>query len=52
MMSETQKNHISEQQMDLVKDLASLIIDTDNLSIAEQAAKTVEAVLNLVGANA
>lgn len=43
-MTDEQKNHKSEKQIDLVRDLASAIINTDNMSIQEQTKQTIEAV--------
>lgn len=39
-MSDEQKNHRSEQQIDLIKQKASAIINTDNITIDEQTAMT------------
>jgi len=42
LMTEAQASHKSEKECDLVKELASAIIDTDNMSIEQQSAKTLE----------
>jgi dephospho-CoA kinase len=39
-MTPEQMNHRSEQEIDLIKEKASAIINTDNLNIAEQALAT------------
>lgn len=39
-MTEEQKNHRSEQQIDLIKEKASAIINTDNITIEEQTTMT------------
>jgi hypothetical protein len=44
IMSNDQKNHISEQQIDTIKAMASLVIETSNLTIEQQAKKTIEAI--------
>lgn len=41
MMSEEQRKHKSENEMDAVKEMAHIIIDTDNLTIEEQANATI-----------
>jgi hypothetical protein len=43
-MTSAQMNHKSEQEIDLVKDMASAIINTDNLTIEEQTAETIKIV--------
>ena len=48
-MTESQKNHISEQQIDDIKEMATLVINTDNMTVAEQTAKTLEFVNSRVG---
>ena len=40
IMTPEQMNHRSEQEIDLIKENASAIINTDNLNIAEQALAT------------
>lgn len=51
-MSDEQKSHISEQQIDVVRNMSSAIINTDNLSIKDQVNQTIEIVNNFVGVNA
>ena len=46
-MTSAQMNHKSEQEIDLVKDMASAIINTDNLTIEEQTAETIKIVQSL-----
>lgn len=48
-MTEAQKNHKSEQQIDAIKSMSNLVINTDNLSIVDQSNKTIELVNSLVG---
>jgi dephospho-CoA kinase len=43
LMSDEQKNHRSEQQVDAIKDMASVIIKTDGMKIEQQAKATLEA---------
>lgn len=43
-MTEEQLNHSSEQQIDLVKNISTYIIDTDSLSIEDQAKETLKLV--------
>jgi cytidylate kinase len=42
LMTEEQMNHRSEQEIDLIKSLASAIINTDNLSIKDQVSETIK----------
>jgi hypothetical protein len=51
-MSSDQKNHISEQQIDTIKSMASLIIPTDDMTIEQQAQATLKALGILKEANA
>lgn len=51
-MTDEQKSHKSEQQMDEIKDLASLVINTDNLSIQDQTDMTIQLINSLVSAYA
>jgi len=51
-MTEEQKNHRSEQEIDMIKDIADLVLDTDNLSIQQQTKETIEIVRSLVSINA
>lgn len=44
LMTEDQKNHISENEIDLVKSVASAIINTDDLSIEDQVKQTIKLV--------
>jgi hypothetical protein len=46
-MTPAQMNHQSEQEITLIKDMASVIIDTDNMTIAEQTAETIKIVQSL-----
>ena len=46
-MTSAQMNHKSEQEIDIVKDMASAIINTDNLTIEEQTAETIKIVQSL-----
>jgi dephospho-CoA kinase len=46
-MTPAQMNHKSEQEITLIKDMASVIIDTDNMTIAEQTAETIKIVQSL-----
>jgi dephospho-CoA kinase len=48
-MTEEQKNHKSEHEIDAIKDMASLVVNTDSLSIQEQANLTISLVNSLVG---
>ena len=41
-MTEEQKNHRSEQQIDLIKQKASAIINTDNITIDQQTKMTMD----------
>jgi dephospho-CoA kinase len=52
LMSSDQKNHISEQQIDTIKSMASLIIPTDDMTIEQQAQATLKALGILKEANA
>lgn len=49
LMSDEQKSHRSEKEIDLIKDIADVIIDTDLLSVEEQTSKTIECINLLVG---
>lgn len=51
-MTEEQKNHRSEQEIDMIKDIADLVIDTDYLTIDQQAKQTIDLVRSLVSVNA
>jgi len=42
LMSDEQMNHRSEQEIDLIKSMASAIINTDNLSIKDQVNETIK----------
>jgi len=48
LMTVEQANHVSEKQCDLVKEIASFVIDTDNLSIEQQTEKTLDIVKSFV----
>lgn len=52
LMTQEQKSHSSEMQMDQVADISDIIIDTDNLSIEEQAEKTKSFIKEMVMSNA
>jgi dephospho-CoA kinase len=41
LMSEEQRQHRSENEMDLIKDLAHVVIDTDYMSIEDQSLETI-----------
>lgn len=45
-MTEEQLNHNSEKEIDLIKDVSTYVINTDNLSIEEQAKATMQLVKN------
>lgn len=47
-MTDEQLNHESEKQIDLVKEVSTFIINTDNLSIEDQAKQTLELVKNFI----
>jgi len=49
LMTEEQSLHKSEKQIDLIKEIADVIIHTDTLSIEEQVNKTVEFINNTIG---
>lgn len=49
MMTDSQKNHISEQQIDSIKEMASIVINTDTLTVKEQTDKTIELINSFVG---
>ena len=49
LMTEAQASHESERVDDIPADLITAVIDTDALSIEEQARATKDQVLNLVG---
>lgn len=51
-MTDEQKNHKSEQQIDLIKEMASLVINTDDMSIQDQTYVTIDVVNSLVGIHA
>lgn len=51
-MTDEQKNHISEQQIDIVKEMASVVINTDGMSVADQTAHTIDFVNGMLGINA
>jgi hypothetical protein len=42
-MSVDQKNHISEQQIDIIKSMSNFVIQTDELTIEQQAKETIKA---------
>lgn len=44
LMSDEQKNHRSEQEIDLIKEMASYIMRTDNMSIEDQAMETIKTI--------
>lgn len=44
LMSEEQKNHKSEQEMEMVKNIATYIIETDNMTVEQQAQKTLSVI--------
>jgi hypothetical protein len=48
-MSEEQKNHKSEQQIDIIKTMATAVIDTDELSIQDQTDLTLMHVYSTLG---
>ncbi len=48
-MTDEQKNHKSELQIDQIKDMASLVVNTDDISVQEQTAKTIDVVHSMVG---
>jgi len=52
LMTEAQASHRSEKECELVKELASAIIDTDNMSLEQQSAKTLETINGLINVNA
>jgi hypothetical protein len=43
IMSVDQKNHISEQQIDIIKSMSNFVIQTDELTIEQQAKETIKA---------
>lgn len=49
LMSSEQKAHKSENEMDLVKSLCDIIIDTNNMSVEEQARSTISFIKGMVG---
>jgi dephospho-CoA kinase len=51
-MTKEQINHQSEQQIDLISEISDLVINTDNLSIKDQAKQTIDLVKSLVTVNA
>lgn len=48
-MTDEQKSHKSEQQMDAIKELASLTINTDTLSVQDQTEATIKLINSFVG---
>lgn len=52
VMTEAQASHKSEKECDLVKAIASAIINTDNMSMEEQSSKTLEIINGFVNAYA
>ena len=52
LMSEDQSAHRSEQEIDIIKSMASHVVNTDNMSIEQQAEATLLAVGLLKGSNA
>ena len=51
-MTEAQMQHKSENEMDAIKEMANLVINTDNISVQEQTHQTIEMVRSMVGINA
>jgi cytidylate kinase len=51
-MTSEQMMHKSENEMDAIKEMADLVINTDDMSIQEQTSLTIEMVKSLVGINA
>lgn len=51
-MTEEQKNHRSEQEIDMIKEIADLVVDTDNLTIEQQTQQTIQLVRSLVSVHA
>jgi hypothetical protein len=47
-MTNEQLNHNSEKEIDLVKEVSTFIINTDNLSIEDQAKATLQLVKNKI----
>jgi hypothetical protein len=47
-MTDEQLNHNSEKEIDLVKEVSTFIINTDNLSIEDQAKATLQLVKNKI----
>jgi dephospho-CoA kinase len=52
LMTESQSSHRSEQEMEIVKEIASCVIKTDSMSIEDQAKETVKQLGILKEANA
>jgi len=52
LMTEAQSSHVSEQECDLVKGLASAIINTDNMSMEDQASQTIQIINGYINAYA
>lgn len=52
LMTSEQKNHKSEQEIDIIKNLAHVVIKCDNMSVEEQAKATLAALNINVGSNA
>lgn len=52
LMSEVQASHQSEKECDIVKGIASAIIDTDNMSIEDQSSRTLEIINGFINAYA
>jgi phosphohistidine swiveling domain-containing protein len=52
LMTEEQRNHSSELQMDAVADISDIVIDTDNLTIEQQASITKDFIKGMVFSNA
>lgn len=48
-MTDEQKSHKSEQQIDDIKKMSSLVMNTDNMSIQDQTSATVNVITSLVG---
>jgi cytidylate kinase len=52
LMSEDQKSHKSEQYIDLIKDISTYVINTDNMTIEEQTEATINAIESMKKINA
>jgi dephospho-CoA kinase len=52
LMTKAQSSHVSEQECDLVKGLASAIINTDNMSMEDQASQTIQIINGYINAYA